>query len=237
MPDSRLTEAKRALRDKDRAYARTLIKDVLNEDASNDQAWVLLALATENREQSLACLRRAAEINPANDRVFKMIDHLETLHTTSTRPQELPVSPEEEALGEEFSASKIFLSLIALVVCIICAMSFASNPPTTRTARPTRRVTPVPVVREVTYRVEGVVLGGRVSLTMQNAEGGTEQTTASLPYERTLRMRPGSFSYISVQNRGSSGHLSCEILVDGEPFKKSTSSGGYAIATCSGIVN
>jgi hypothetical protein len=45
----------------------------------------------------------------------------------------------------------------------------------------------------------------------------------------------GSVVYISAQNMGDSGDITCRITVDGRVLSENTASGGYAIATCEGV--
>jgi hypothetical protein len=83
----------------------------------------------------------------------------------------------------------------------------------------------------VTYDLTGQ---GSVSVTLQNASGGTEQFDTPLPYHLDLGPVSG-FVYISAQleNRGT---VTCEIKVGGEVRETATSSGQYVIAACSGYV-
>jgi hypothetical protein len=85
----------------------------------------------------------------------------------------------------------------------------------------------------VIYRVTGVA-ANFADVTYQNAQGGTEQRHVSLPWNMTLTVNHGAFAYLSAQNASAYGAITCEIQVDGVPFKKSTSSGAYTIASCSG---
>jgi hypothetical protein len=87
----------------------------------------------------------------------------------------------------------------------------------------------------VTYEVtgDGAYSG---SMTYENETGGTEQGDYKLPFRKVFDMGFGDFAYISAQNNGESGKITCRILIDGIEWKKSTSSGAYAIASCSGSV-
>jgi hypothetical protein len=84
---------------------------------------------------------------------------------------------------------------------------------------------------KVTYRVKGTA--GSAVLTYRNARGGTEQSNARLPWELSFDAKGGLFLYVSAQNEGTSGSVTCEILLDGETRTSSTSSGAYVIAECS----
>lgn len=95
------------------------------------------------------------------------------------------------------------------------------------------RTTLAPMTYQVTYQVEE---GSRASVTYNNAQGNTEQKGVRLPWEVTYKMPSGEFAYISAQNQGTSGSVTCHILLDGMPWEKATSSGRHVIATCSGSV-
>ena len=76
----------------------------------------------------------------------------------------------------------------------------------------------------------------RASLTYSNAQGGTEQYDVKLPFSKSYLMKLGDFAYVSAQNDNDRGKITCRIYVDGVEWKKSTSSGAYVIASCSGLV-
>lgn len=89
-------------------------------------------------------------------------------------------------------------------------------------------------------------LGGTArsaDITYSNADGGTsQQSTVDVPLTRKsdggegiqFQATEGQFLYISAQNHGEYGDITCTIEVDGIPMKTSRSSGAYTIATCSG---
>jgi len=83
----------------------------------------------------------------------------------------------------------------------------------------------------VTYRVKGT--SGVAVLTYRNAMGGTEQASVRLPWELSFDAKGGTFLYVSAQNQGVLGSVTCEILLDEESRTTSTSSGAYVIAECS----
>lgn len=92
---------------------------------------------------------------------------------------------------------------------------------------------PPPTYR-VTYEVTGSA--SSVSVTLENDQGGTEQGEYALPFKETFTMERGDFAYISAQNQGESGSVTCRILIDGEEWRESTSEGAYVIASCDGTV-
>lgn len=81
----------------------------------------------------------------------------------------------------------------------------------------------------VTYQVSGSAT--EASLTYQNGDGGTSQEKVTLPWSITVKAP--NFLYISAQNEGDYGDITCTISVDGKVIKTSTSSGSYTIASCS----
>jgi hypothetical protein len=91
----------------------------------------------------------------------------------------------------------------------------------------------------VIYKVFGSA--NRAFLTLSTPTGQSQQT-ASLPlFNRTGSaglifhdFSPGDFVYVSAQNKGDSGSVTCQILVDNVVISTNTSYGGYGIATCQG---
>lgn len=84
----------------------------------------------------------------------------------------------------------------------------------------------------VTYEVTGTAHSA--SMTYNNEQGGTEQGDYNLPFRKNYTMEYDSFLYISAQNDGETGSVTCSIYVNGTKVKTSTSQGAYVIATCSG---
>lgn len=84
----------------------------------------------------------------------------------------------------------------------------------------------------VTYRVEGTAKFA--SVVYRNGQGGTEQETVAVPWQKDFTIPGGQFVYISAQNELSEGGITASIVADGKEFKRSESYGGYKIATASG---
>lgn len=93
--------------------------------------------------------------------------------------------------------------------------------------------------RQVIYQVSTSSRSHPISLTYENQSGNSEQldtTTRNGEWTKSLRLEPGDFMYVSVQNDQDSGTVECKILVDGRVVERAKSSGSYVIATCSGSV-
>ena len=87
----------------------------------------------------------------------------------------------------------------------------------------------------VKYVVEGTAFS--VSITMSNAQGGTEQYAAvRVPWSTSFGAEPGTFLYVSAQNQGKTGSVEAKIYVDGHLIAESTSKGSYVIATASEVL-
>lgn len=93
---------------------------------------------------------------------------------------------------------------------------------------------------EVHYEVEGTAKGA--DLTFQAPSGTSQLKGKAVPLAnkntgvRGIRyeMPAGSFVYLSAQNTGSSGTIRCRITVNGVVVAENSSSGSYAIVSCSG---
>lgn len=89
---------------------------------------------------------------------------------------------------------------------------------------------------QIVYEYAGSA--GFVSLTYENAQGNTEQK-GSVPNKSSISLGVipcGSFVYISSQNQGDAGSVTCDIKADGHVIEHARSEGAYVIATCSGSV-
>jgi len=91
---------------------------------------------------------------------------------------------------------------------------------------------------DVTYEVDGSASSANVTY---ETPTGTSQGSVDLPMRNKLgqvglhfKFEPGAFLYISAQNDGEYGDVTCRIKVDGEVVSENTATGDYAIATCKG---
>jgi hypothetical protein len=132
------------------------------------------------------------------------------------------------ALQRKTTPIVVTLAIIAGLVCVCLSIvlwptSDNSSPVTTNS-------------HNVTYRITGSTRA--VSITLQNATGGTEQKESGVPFVYTMpNMKRGAYYYISAQNKNDSGSVTCEVLIDDKVIKQSNSSGAYVIASCSGLVD
>lgn len=154
----------------------------------------------------------------------------------ATRPAQQPYAPEKK------SSMLPMLLVLAVLLALLGYLFFTRLPPPPPTTSDSItggeggvivRLTPHPE-RTIVYHITGSAKSANVTYT--NEQGGTEQKTITLPWKRIYFMLPGKFAYISAQNQGDRGSVTCSIELDGSTAKESTSSGAYVIATCSGRV-
>ncbi len=87
----------------------------------------------------------------------------------------------------------------------------------------------------VKYEVTGTAR--RAGLTLQNDSGGTDQIEVSVPWSKSYHsFESRDFVYVSAQNDGETGTLSCAIYVDGRKVFSGSANGAYAICTASGAL-
>ncbi len=89
-----------------------------------------------------------------------------------------------------------------------------------------------PPTPEVEYKITGTA--SRVSVTLNNATGGTEQyDNVSVPHTYRFDTFTDWFLYISAQNQGEYGSVTVTIYLNGGVVNTATSEGAYVIATAS----
>jgi len=134
---------------------------------------------------------------------------------------------------KESTNRRTCIVVLVVIIGILCVIAFVTS--SLGGGDSTYRPRSTPVTYDVNYRVTGSA--SYADMTYNNADDGTEQLdNVRLPWNQRFNMQYGQFMYISAQNQSESGSVTCEILVNNKVVKKSTSSGAYVIATCSGRV-
>jgi hypothetical protein len=72
-----LRQAVAAAKDGDRETALQLVRDVIEDNASNAQAWFLLARLTSDKEEKIDALYNVTALDPTNDKARAMLQSLE----------------------------------------------------------------------------------------------------------------------------------------------------------------
>ncbi|MEO3978792.1 hypothetical protein [Streptomyces sp. CAU 1734] len=134
-------------------------------------------------------------------------------------------------VGRGVSVGLLMFVLVALLWNIVRFGGSGDDdaPKTERLARPGSV--------QVEYRVLGSATGA--DLTWTDGRGQTSQASGKAVPLTSKDGRPlgfvatrGASLYLSAQNTGASGDLTCEIVVNGHVIAKNTSSGGYTVVTC-----
>ncbi len=59
--------------------ARAILRDVLAAEPSNVDAWIAFAIVAQKPEHAVQCLNQAARLDPANEKVQRMLADLQDL--------------------------------------------------------------------------------------------------------------------------------------------------------------
>ncbi|MEU8199522.1 hypothetical protein AB0C10_37635 [Microbispora amethystogenes] len=134
-----------------------------------------------------------------------------------------PTPPQPPAKGRSPITCLITIGLFIVAgIFFAAAGSKSSNRPT------------APATVRVVYEVAGTARG--VDVTVETATGTEQGSGKAVPLRVEYPMRSGQPAYISAQNTGEFGRVSCRISVGGRVISENESSGGYTIATCHGLV-
>lgn len=72
-----LEQARLAAKRGDRARARTILREVVKRDPTNEQAYLLFAKVAQKREHTLQCYQRVLEINPYNPIALQALERVQ----------------------------------------------------------------------------------------------------------------------------------------------------------------
>ena len=75
---------------------------------------------------------------------------------------------------------------------------------------------------------------GAMDVTYQNETNGTNQQVVNGSATISLKMKSGSFVYVSAQSQFKQSQVSVKITFNGKTIDQSTSTGDYCVATASG---
>lgn len=130
----------------------------------------------------------------------------------------------------------IGIAVVVFVVLIVIGAIFGANSTKSKVTLGNSGKT-----HTVVYKVEGTA--SSTDVTYSTPGGGTaQQNDLDVPITRksdghpgiTFTFHDGEFLYMSAQNGGESGNITCVIEEDGVELARNTSSGAYAIVTCNG---
>jgi hypothetical protein len=94
-----------ALKAGQKAEARRLLKQVVQQDKDNETAWLWLSGTMDTDHERIRCLRETLRINPNNEQARRGLEKLESKVPTSqsslSQPQSQPTSIIKKFLNEE----------------------------------------------------------------------------------------------------------------------------------------
>lgn len=90
------------------------------------------------------------------------------------------------------------------------------------------------ITHAVAYEVRAST--GIASVTIRNAQGGTEQHIVNAPWKETFTAKAGAVLYLSAQSKAATGWVECTITVDGKVLQTAYSTDAHGIATVSGSI-
>jgi hypothetical protein len=136
-------------------------------------------------------------------------------------------TPEKPAKKKKPAWLTAIIGLLLLCVCGLVITIIGSSGGGNKTS-PLSTITDV----QAKYVIAGTAKSALVTYT--NEQGGIEQVTVDLPFEKNLTAKIGSPLVLTAQNQGE-GTITCEIWIRGEKVKNSTSSAQYGGVTCSDL--
>jgi hypothetical protein len=92
--------------------------------------------------------------------------------------------------------------------------------------------------RTIRYELTGTGNASTVAYSSDGSGSQSQEASAKLPWSKEIKLPRGKIGVpvITAQRGSGNGDITCRILVDGKEVKKATSSGQYAVVTCSGDV-
>jgi hypothetical protein len=209
-----------AFKNGNRDIARNYFIAAIKENPQDEQAWGWMYQAANNDKERFDCLNHIVKINPQNTRAKQLLDQL-------LAP---PANPLQSAPKQQYSApptspkknnSWIIIAVVSalvIVICICVVASFSSGSILSPQAK---------------YIVNGTASSALVSYF--NEQGGMEQANVQLPFEKDLSVKTGVPLSLVAQNQGS-GSITCEIWINGQKTKTSTSTAEFGVVTCTDFV-
>jgi hypothetical protein len=112
-----------AARSGNRQAARTLLEQVVEQDAENERAWFWMASVVDSDEERTLCLRTVLKINPDNQKARAALDKIE--QRQNVRAAAKAVEDEEVAPGVARSQLTLLIAG-ALVIIVVVALFVVS---------------------------------------------------------------------------------------------------------------
>jgi len=221
--------------------ARKFFIAAIKENPQNENVWGWMYQVAKSDEERVECLKRAIAINPQNIKAKELLDKLTappplTIPPIAT-PRETPqvIQPQKiiAPVVEKKKSNPLYLAVFAIVsvfLVLCCLIAVFGNSNGTPTSTNSGGGGGIVSGLEIKYVIKGTA--SSAFLTYFNATGGTEQQDIYIPFEMNMNVDFGAPLSLVAQNSGA-GSITCEIWVNGQLAKTSTSTAEYGIVTCS----
>ena len=204
-----------------RDEARKYFIAAMRENPKNENVWGWLYQVSNSDNERIECLTKILAINPNNVKAQKTLKELQTPQFNAALPEKAPSKPPQK------NNNNLLIGIGAAIVIVICCMCVAIGLNGSGTTGATPLFTSG---YQVKYVLSGTARSAFVTYT--NETGGTEQINTNLPWAKEMKLEAGAPLSIVAQNDGA-GSITCEIWVNGEKKKTSTSTAQYGVVTCS----
>lgn len=207
--------------------ARRIFLKVIKEHPHYTRAYQWLYNVARDDNERMNILKKILEINPTHEQALKLYKELSIKYQPPPQlsvQRQVPrwVEPKKPAPKNNNLLIGIGAAIVILICCMCVAIGLNGLDTTT------------PSLLTSGYQVKYVLTGTARSamVTYDNETGGMEQRDVNLPWTKEMIVELGAPLSIVAQNNGT-GSITCEIWVNGEKRKTSTSTAQYGVVTCS----
>jgi len=209
-----------------RDEARKYFIAAMKEEPNNENVWGWLYQVSNNDNEKIQALSKVVALNPQNVQAKQLLDKLQAPPLMQSQaapvispPKQNPVTPQPK---NNNSTLRIVLAVLVSIFVVFCCLIALSNTFGSLSSG-----------TKIKYVISGSAQSAMI--TYYNETGGMEQVTQALPFIKEFSVEPGAFLSLVAQNQGA-GTITCEIWINGEKKKTSTTTTQYGIATCSDFV-
>ncbi len=204
-----------------KAEARRIFLKLIETQPTNIKIWEWFYQVAHTDGERLKVLEMILQLDPNHHGAKQSYAELKRKITSFPPPQPQAVKPLSAAPPAKKN-NNLLIGLGAAVIigicclCIAMILNFPTGSPFTGS--------------QVRYVVSGSAQSAFI--TYFNETGGTEQINSNLPWTKDMSPELGAPLSIVAQNNGT-GSITCEIWVNGEKRKTSTTTAQYGVVTCS----
>jgi tetratricopeptide (TPR) repeat protein len=215
-----------AFKDGKRDEARKYFIAAMKEEPNNENVWGWLYQVSNNDNERIQALSKVVALNPQNVQAKQLLDKLQAPPLMQTQAAPVISPPKQNPITTQpknnNSTLRIVLAVLISIFVVFCCLIALSN-----------TFESLSTGTKIKYAISGSAQSAMI--TYYNETGGLEQVTQALPFIKEFSVEPGAFLSLVAQNQGA-GTITCEIWINGEKKKTSTTTTQYGIATCSDIV-